>query len=112
MKIYHNPRCQKSRQALQILKDKNQTPEIVEYLKEPPSKKELRNILKLLDLQAIDLVRKSEQIFKEQYKGKELSNEEWIDAMISSPKLIERPIIIDGNKAVIGRPPERVLEFF
>ena len=109
-KIYHNPRCTKSRQALALLNEKGIEPEIVEYLKEVPSKSELKNLLKLLGISAYDLLRRKEAIFKEQFKGKELTEEEWIDAMIEYPKLIERPIIVNGNKAVIGRPTEKVLD--
>ena len=110
MEIYHNPRCAKSREALQILRDKGQEPQIIEYLKDIPSESELKTVLKKLGIQAEDLIRKQEKIFKENYKGKELSNDEWVKAMVSEPKLIERPIVIKGEKAVVGRPPERVLE--
>ncbi len=110
MKIYHNPRCSKSRNTLNIINEKEADVTIVEYLKTPPTKQELKDLLKKLNIPAKDLVRKGEQDFKDNYKGKELSEEEWIDAMIKYPKLIERPIVVNGNKAVIGRPPEKVLE--
>jgi len=110
VKIYHNPRCTKSRQALALLNENDIQPEIVEYLKEIPTKAEMKNLLKLLGISAYDLLRRKEPIFKEQFKGKELSEDEWIDAMIEYPKLIERPIIINGKKAVIGRPTEKVLD--
>jgi arsenate reductase len=109
LKIYHNPRCRKSRETLQILTDNNETPEIVLYLENPPTKDELKSLLKKLKIPAAKLIRKTEVIFKENYKGKELTEEEWIDAMVKFPKLIERPIVIKGNKAVLGRPPENVL---
>ena len=112
MKIYHNPRCSKSRQTLQLLKDNNQEVEIIEYLNDIPSKEELTELLAKLKLNAADILRKGEPAFKENFKGKTLSNEEWIDAMIAFPKLIERPIVVSGNKAVLGRPPENVLELF
>lgn len=109
-KIYHNPRCSKSRQTLSLLEDNGINPQIIEYLKEVPTKKEIREILNLLNIEAIELIRKGEIIYKENYKGKKLSNEEWIDAMIENPKLIERPIVIKNKMAIIGRPPEKVLE--
>lgn len=110
MKIYHNPRCSKSRQTLQIIQDKNVDVEIVEYLKDLPTMDELTNIIKILGISPLQLVRKGEADYKENFKGKELTNEEWIEAMIQYPKLIERPIVIKDNKAVLGRPPENVLE--
>lgn len=110
VKIYHNPRCTKSRQALALLNEKNEDVEVIEYLKDIPTKKELKEVLKLLHMSAKDLLRKNEQIFKDEYKGKELSEDEWIEAMIQHPKLIERPIVINNGKAVIARPTERLLE--
>ena len=108
--IYHNPRCSKSRQTLALLEEKGESFEIKEYLKEIPSKKELTNILKMLSIPAEKLLRKGEAIYKEEYKGKILSDEQWIEAMIKHPKLIERPIVIKDGKASLGRPPEQVLE--
>ena len=110
MKIYHNPRCSKSRQTLQLIKDANKDVEIVEYLNSIPTKEELKDILNKLNLKASDILRKGEKDFKENFKGKNLSNDEWIEAMIKYPKLIERPIVVKDNKAVLGRPPENVLE--
>jgi arsenate reductase len=109
IKIYHNPRCSKSRQGLEILENSKKEFEIVKYLEETPSEKELTEIIKLLNISPIQLVRKTEKIWKENYKGKELSDSEIIKAMIANPKLIERPIIINNNKAVIGRPPENII---
>ncbi|MCV9389428.1 arsenate reductase (glutaredoxin) [Reichenbachiella ulvae] len=109
-KIYHNPRCQKSRQALSILEEKKEEFEIIEYLKTPPSQEELKGLIQMLGITAEDLLRKGEKIFKEEFKGKALSEDEWIEAMVNNPKLIERPIVIKGDKAVIGRPPEKVIE--
>jgi len=108
MKIFHNPRCSKSRQGLAILNDAKADFEIVEYLKTPPSEKEIKDILAKLKMEPIDLVRKNEAIWKENYKGKELSNEDIIKAMAKNPKLIERPIVIKDDKAVLGRPPENI----
>lgn len=110
LKIYHNPRCMKSRQTLKLIQDANKEVEIVEYLKEVPSKEELVNLLQKLRMKPLELIRKGEDIFKNYYKGKELSEDEWIDAMIRDPKLIERPIVVKDNKAVLGRPPENVKE--
>ncbi|WP_341221203.1 arsenate reductase (glutaredoxin) [Polaribacter atrinae] len=109
IKIYHNPRCSKSRQGLEILENSKKEFEIVKYLEEIPTEKELTEIIKLLDITPIQLVRKTEKIWKENYKGKELSDSEIIKAMVANPKLIERPIIINNNKAVIGRPPENII---
>ncbi len=106
MLIYHNPRCSKSRQGLAILKDSNQDFEIVEYLKNPPSQDELSSIIKKLQIKPIELVRKNEAIWKEKYKGKDLTDEQIIKAMVENPKLIERPIVITNDKAILGRPPE------
>lgn len=106
MKIYHNPRCTKSRQGLAFLKDQNIDPEVIEYLKTPISKDELEDLLKKLAIPAIDLIRKNEAIWKQEFKNKSLSESDLIDAMIEYPKLIERPIIVKGDKAVIGRPTE------
>lgn len=108
MKIYHNPRCSKSRQTLQLIQEKNTAVEIIEYLKTPPTEKELEELLKKLNIDAEALLRKSEAVFKEKYKGKTLTNKEWIKAIVQHPTLIERPIVVKGNKAVIGRPPENV----
>ena len=110
IKIYHNPRCSKSRQGLEILEKSGKEFEVVKYLEVIPTEKELIDIIKLLNISPIDLVRKNEKIWKENYKGKDLSNTEIIKAMIDNPKLIERPIVVKNNKAVVGRPPESILE--
>jgi arsenate reductase len=110
MKIYHNPRCSKSRQTLQLIKDAGADVEIVEYLNEIPTKEELQLILMKLNLKPIDIIRKGEAIYKEKFKNSNFNNDEWIQIMIENPKLIERPIVIKGNKAVLGRPPENVLD--
>lgn len=110
MKIYHNPRCRKSRETLNLLKEKGVNADVILYLEQPLSKKELKETLNKLRISAVDLLRKGEKIFKEEYKGKSLTEDQWIDAMIKHPKLMERPIVIDGKRAVIGRPPEKVLE--
>ena len=108
MKIYHNPRCGKSREGLAILQTSNLPFEIINYLETPLSPVELTEIIKLLGIHPIDLVRTNEAIWKENYKDKNLSDSEIIDAMVKNPKLIERPVVINKGKAVIGRPPERI----
>ena len=110
MKIFHNPRCSKSRQTLQIIKDAGVEVEIIEYLNLTPTEKELEEVLVKLNMSAEAILRKGEAIFKENYKGKTFDNQEWIKIMVKNPKLIERPIVIKGNKAVLGRPPENVNE--
>ncbi|MFT6066379.1 MAG: arsenate reductase [Paraglaciecola sp.] len=110
IKIYHNPRCRKSREGMAILENSGKEFEIVNYLNDFPTEKELSEIIKMLAISPIQLVRKTEKIWKENYKGKALSDAEIITAMIQNPKLIERPIVIHNNKAVIGRPPENILE--
>ena len=110
MKIYHNPRCTKSRQTLSLIENKGVKVEIIEYLKNTPSKDELKAIIKKLGFDPEQLVRKGENDFKENFKGKKLTDEKWIEAMINYPKLIERPIVVKGDNAVIGRPPENVLK--
>jgi len=112
IRIYHNPRCGKSRSACALLAEKGATPEVVEYLKTPPSKDELRGLLAKLGMKPEELLRKGEAVFKENYAGKQLDDEGWLDAMVAHPILIERPIIVRGGKAVVGRPPERVNELF
>ncbi len=108
-KIYHNQRCRKSRETLAILNEKNQEIEIIDYLEKPPTKEELREILDMLGMKPEELIRKGESIFKENFKGKTLTDEEWINVLHSNPKLIERPIVVKDGKAIIGRPPENVL---
>lgn len=110
IKIYHNNRCSKSRCGIALLEEAGKEFEVVKYLENIPSEKELKEIIKLLKISPIELVRKNEKVWKEEFKGKELSDAEIISAMVNNPKLIERPIIINGNKAVIGRPTEKILE--
>lgn len=108
MKIYHNPRCRKSRETLNIIQDSGTEVEIIKYLEDVPSEKELTDLLKKLNIPAEKLLRKTEKIFNDEFKGKELSEEEWIKIMVSNPKLIERPIVVKDDKAVLGRPPKNV----
>ena len=108
--IYHNNRCGKSRSALCLLEASRQPFKMVDYLNDVPTKEELKSILKKLKLKPLDLIRTKEPVYLEIYKGKILSDAEWIEAMTTYPILIERPIVINGNKAVVARPPEKVLE--
>ncbi len=109
--IYHNPRCSKSRQTLQLLRDKGVEPDIVEYLKTPPSAAEIAKLLGLLAMTPRDLMRKKEAPYGERgLADMSLSDADLIAAMHADPVLIERPIVVKGNKAVLGRPPENVLD--
>ncbi len=111
VQILHNPRCSKSRQTLALIEEKGITPQIIEYLKTPPSREELVDILAKLGMKPRDLMRKGEADYKENNLGDEsLSDDQLIDAMIAHPKLIERPIVLSGGKVRVGRPPESVLE--
>ncbi|MFT6845810.1 MAG: arsenate reductase [Flavobacteriales bacterium] len=110
MKIYHNPRCSKSRETLALLRENGVEPEIVEYLKDPITVAEMKRIIDMLGIKPFDLVRKGEPVFKKEYKTLNLSDDEWIDVMLANPKLIERPIVVKNNSAVLGRPPEDVLK--
>ena len=107
--IYHNPRCSKSRQALSLLKEKGISPEVILYLEKTPSKDELKEILKKLAISADQLLRKNEADYKAHIKGV-TDEDELIELMLAYPKVIERPIIIKGDRAVIGRPPEALLD--
>lgn len=111
--IYHNPRCSKSRQTLSLLEDNGIKPDVVLYLDTPPDTKTLKSILKKLGISARDLLRKGEDEYQQlKLHNLQLSEEKLISAMCSHPRLIERPIVINGNRAKIGRPPEQVLELF
>jgi arsenate reductase len=107
--IFHNPKCSKSRATLELLKERGVQPQVVEYLKTPPTAAELKAIVAKLGIRPEDLVRKGEAVYKENYAGKTLTDAQWIEAMVRHPILIERPIVIQGDKAVLGRPPENVL---
>ena len=111
MKILHNPRCSKSRKTLALIEQAGVEPEVVLYLETPPAADELDEILGKLGLEPMELVRRGEEIYKELgLGGRELSRQELIDLMVAHPKLIERPIVIAGERAVLGRPPENVKE--
>ena len=108
--IYHNPRCSKSRQTLQLLSDNNEQAEIIEYLKTPPDAETLKDILARLGIKPRQLMRTREDIYKElNLDDESLTDEQLINAMVENPKLIERPIVVKDGKVAIGRPPENIL---
>ena len=109
--IYHNPRCSKSRQALQLLRDKGVEPEIVEYLKTPPDKKTLKKLLSMLDMAPRQLMRTKEKEYKALgLADPDVGDEQLLEAMVENPRLMERPVVVSGGKAALGRPPEKVLD--
>lgn len=109
--IFHNPRCSKSRQTLQLLQEQGIEPTIRLYLEDSPKAKEIKELLAKLDISPRELLRKSEEAYKDnKLSNKELTDAELIKAMADFPKLIERPIVINGDRAKLGRPPEQVLE--
>lgn len=109
-RIFHNPRCSKSRQTLELLTEREIEPEIIRYLETPPTEQELKDILSALNLTPRELMRTKEKEYKDQgLNNPELSDEQLIAAMIATPKLIERPIVIANGKVALGRPPENVL---
>jgi arsenate reductase len=108
--IYHNNRCSNSRCALGLLEESGKPFKTVEYLKDIPSIEEIKSLLKKLKIKPHDLIRTKEPVYIEKYQGKKLSDEEWIKAMHDDPILIQRPIVINGSKAVIARPPETLKE--
>jgi arsenate reductase len=111
MKIYHNPHCSKSRQTLQLLEERQLTAEVVEYLKTPPTRKELNEILNMLGIEPRQLMRTKEAEYTQlRLDDASLSQEQLIEAMVANPILIERPIVVHNGRAAIGRPPESVLE--
>ena len=110
IQIWHNPRCSKSRDSFKLLEEKGIDAEVVKYLENIPTKEELRELLQMLDMTARELMRTKEAVYKELNLKDETSEEALIEAMITNPKLIERPIVIRDNKAVIGRPIEKVID--
>ena len=110
VKIWHNPRCSKSRNTLELLNEKGVEVEIVKYLDTPPNKEELKEMLKMLNISARELMRTKEDIYKELNLKDENSEDKLIDAMVENPKLIERPIVIKDGKAAIGRPIENIID--
>ncbi|MEY8021977.1 arsenate reductase (glutaredoxin) [Muriicola sp. SD30] len=110
IKIYHNPRCRKSREGLAIIEESGKPFEIIKYLEDNLTRTELEEILKILDINASELVRKQEAIWKSNFKGKDLTEKMIVNALLDHPKLIERPVVIYEGKGVIGRPPENISE--
>jgi arsenate reductase (glutaredoxin) len=109
--IFHNPRCSKSRRSLELLEARGIKPNIVEYLKQPPSAAELKAILRKLGMRPRDLLRRGEARYAELgLEDRDLSDDALVELMVENPILIERPIVVSGGKAAIGRPPERILE--
>lgn len=108
IKIYHNPRCRKSREGLELIQQSEKQFEIIKYLEDTLTEKELKKIIQLLKIAPIDLIRINEKIWKESFKGKILTDDEIIAAMVKHPSLIERPIVVNNSKAVIGRPLENI----
>jgi arsenate reductase (glutaredoxin) len=108
IKIYHNPRCKKSRAGLQHLEKKGEAFEVVEYLKTPFTEKELKDVLMKLNVKPTELVRTQEEVYKKQLKGKQFTDAEWIRLMVENPKLIKRPIVLKDYKAVWADPPEEM----
>jgi arsenate reductase len=107
--IYHNPKCSKSRATLGLVEQHGGELKVIEYLRAPPTAKELEALVAKLGIEPEQLVRKGEEIYKTEYAGKKLTRAQWIDAMVRHPILIERPIVVSGDRAMIGRPPENVL---
>jgi arsenate reductase len=110
--IYHNPKCSKSRATLELLAQRGADATVVEYLKTPPTAGELAALVAKLGIEPQQLIRKGEDVYKQQYAGKTMSAEQWIAAMVRHPILIERPIVVAGNRAVLGRPPENIERLF
>lgn len=110
--IYHNPKCRKSREGLEYLKSKGQEYTVVEYLKNPMTKEVLEDILIKLNKPAKELVRTQEDVFKEKFRGKNFTNEEWIKILLENPKLIQRPVIVKDYKAILGLPVEEIDKLF
>lgn len=107
--IYHNPACSKSRETLALIRERGIEPRIVEYLKTPPTREVLRALTQRLKVSAQDLVRREEAEFKEHFAGKELNEDGWLQALAEHPRLLQRPIVVRGQQAVLGRPPANVL---
>ncbi len=110
--IYHNPRCKKSRAGLQYLQTKTDDIQIVEYLKNPLSEEDLKKLLMLLNKKPQEMIRTQEAVYKQNFKGKNFTDDEWVKIMVENPKLIKRPIVVKGNKAVWGDPAEEIDKLF
>ncbi|MDD5330795.1 MAG: arsenate reductase (glutaredoxin) [Sulfuricella sp.] len=110
IRIYHNPSCSKSRSACALIAEREPGAEVVEYLRTPPTREELIVLLQKLGMKPAEIVRRGEEIYKQHFAGRALTDDEWLDALVAYPILIERPIVVCGERAVIARPPEKVLE--
>ncbi|HSN70199.1 MAG TPA: arsenate reductase (glutaredoxin) [Steroidobacteraceae bacterium] len=110
--IYHNPRCTKSRAALELIRARGVEPRVVEYLRTPLDARAIEALLRRLALPASALVRRKEQIFRDRFADRTLDEDEWLTALAEHPELLERPIVTRGERAVLARPPERVLDLF
>lgn len=110
--VYHNPRCKKSRAGLQYVQERSNAVEVVEYLKNPLTEKELENLLMKLNKKPLEMIRTQEAIYKSDFKGKQFNDHEWVKIMVENPKLIRRPIVVKGNKAVWGDPAEELAVLF
>ncbi len=110
LKIYHNPRCRKSRAGLEYLKSKTADYQIVDYLKNGLPKDGLKEILLKTNLKPFDLLRKQEEIYKHELKGRTFTDEEWIEIICENPKLLQRPLVVARHKAILGDPPDRINE--
>lgn len=108
MKIYHNPRCKKSRAGLQFLQEKGIEPEVIEYLKTPLNEAEVKDILVRLNMKPADIIRTQEEYYRNQLKGRKFNDDEWVRILVENPKLIRRPIVVNGPKAVIGDPASNI----
>jgi arsenate reductase (glutaredoxin) len=108
MKIYHNPRCSKSRKGLQYLEEKGCNVEVIKYLEEGLDRDDLREIIAKTGKKPFDFVRTNEKVYKEKFKGQSLSDEQWLDVLVNHPRLLHRPIVVQGDQAVLGNPPENI----
>jgi arsenate reductase (glutaredoxin) len=108
--IYHNARCSKSREVMDLLKENDCEIEVVEYMKETPTKKELKDLLMKLGLKPLDIIRTNEPLFEKKFRNKKFTDAEWIQIILENPVLLQRPILVDGYKAIIGRPVARVVD--
>ena len=110
--VYHNPRCKKSRAGLQYLEQRTDEIEVKEYIKNPITEKELEDLLMKLNKKPHEMIRAQEAVYKSAFKGKQFNDHEWVKIMVENPKLIKRPIVVKGNKAVWGDPPEELAVLF
>ena len=110
MKIYHNPRCKKSREGLQFIREKGLEVQVIDYIKNPISENELKGIVMKLGKRPVEIVRTQEEYFRKNLKGLHFTDEEWIKILAENPKLIQRPIVVEKHKAVIAQPPEKIIQ--